>query len=136
MARGGVFWVLRNLCSLNGGEAGLYAPDDTGVRDYHYWVWFDIILSSDGIIHRGAYVTNDNDGVGLISLITLSQLTRRPRNAAKTGTHDEQIVYPPPELLGARALRYDLPLGYIESPPCLRIIIVNSPKVDMVEVER
>lgn len=26
MARGGVFWVLRNLCSLNGGEAGLYAP--------------------------------------------------------------------------------------------------------------
>lgn len=26
MARGGVFWVLRNLCSLNGGEVGLYAP--------------------------------------------------------------------------------------------------------------
>ncbi|KAG1862458.1 hypothetical protein C8R48DRAFT_673258 [Suillus tomentosus] len=94
---------------------------DTGVRDS--------TTTGDGIIHRGAYVTNDNDGVGLISLITLSQLTHGRRNAAETETYDEQIVYRLPELLGAGALCYDLPLGYIESPPCLRIIIVNSPKV-------
>ncbi|KAG1834768.1 hypothetical protein EV424DRAFT_1341103 [Suillus variegatus] len=106
---------------------GYRAYDNPNSLNHAIATW-QHVSNYDGIIYRGAYVTNDNDGVGLISLITLSQLTRGRRNAAETETYDEQIVYALPELLGAGPLRYDLPLGYIESPPRLRIIIVNSPK--------
>lgn len=69
--------------------------------------------------------------------MTIAATAIKDSNKVETKAHEEQIIcYPLPKLLGAGVLRYDLPLGWIESRPCFIIITVSPPKADKVEVEQ